>query len=64
METLNKPALLLKSIVPLLKDEYMSVIDVGSRGVQELICHSVTLRLGPAFDDGRNRWRLRIGESK
>jgi hypothetical protein len=32
METLNKPALLLKSIIPLLKDEYMSVIDVGCSG--------------------------------
>jgi hypothetical protein len=32
METLNKPALLLRSIVPLLKDEYMSVIDVGCSG--------------------------------
>ena len=29
MQSLNKPALLLKSIVPLLKDEHMSVIDIG-----------------------------------
>jgi hypothetical protein len=34
MDTLNKPALLLKQIVPLLKDEYMLVIDVGcSEGI-------------------------------
>jgi FkbM family methyltransferase len=32
MQTLNKPALLLESIVPLLKGEYMSVIDVGCSG--------------------------------
>src|SRR3979411_479375 len=32
METLNKPALLLKHIVPLLKGESMSVIDVGCSG--------------------------------
>jgi hypothetical protein len=32
MEMLNKPALLLKQIVPLLRDEYMSVIDVGCSG--------------------------------
>jgi Methyltransferase FkbM domain len=32
MDMLNKPALLLKSIIPLLKGEYMSVIDVGCSG--------------------------------
>jgi len=37
MEMLNKPAQLLKSIVPLLKGEYMSVIDVGcSRRIDAL----------------------------
>jgi hypothetical protein len=37
MQTLNKPALLLESIVPLVKGEYMSVIDVGcSRGIDAL----------------------------
>jgi Methyltransferase FkbM domain len=32
METLNRPALLLKHIVPLLRGEYMCVIDVGCSG--------------------------------
>jgi FkbM family methyltransferase len=32
METLNKPALLAKDIVPLLESEFMSVIDVGCSG--------------------------------
>ena len=32
MQTLNKPALLLESVVPLLNRESMSVIDVGCSG--------------------------------